>query len=123
MVRNSALLVAAEEWRLWLRSRVVRSAALLFLTLLFATSVTTTVSVLIAQHERAHQQIAAEDTFYDQPARHPHRMVHYGHYVYRTPSPLSVFDPGLDTLRGKHYFSRGIVKTQQHLPIRAQAPT
>ena len=69
MVRNSALLVAAEEWRLWLRSRVVRSAALLFLTLLFATSVATAVSVMDAQHERAHQQIAAEDTFYDQPAR------------------------------------------------------
>ena len=39
MERNSALLIAAEEWRLWLRSRVVRSASLLFLTLLFATSV------------------------------------------------------------------------------------
>ena len=107
MVRNSALLVAAEEWRLWLRSRVVRSAALLFLTLLFATSVATAVSVLDAQHERAHQQIAAEDTFYDQPARHPHRMVHYGHYVYRTPSPLSVFDPGLDTLTGQTLFLEG----------------
>ena len=107
MVRHSALLVAAEEWRLWVRSRVVRSAALLFLTLLFATSVVTAVSVLNAQHERAHQQIAAEDTFYDQPARHPHRMVHYGHYVYRTPSPLSIFDPGLDTLTGQTLFLEG----------------
>ena len=107
MVRHSALLVAAEEWRLWVRSRVVRSAALLFLTLLFATSVVTAVSVLNAQHERAHQQTVAEDTFYDQPARHPHRMVHYGHYVYRTPSPLSVFDPGLDTLTGQTLFLEG----------------
>ena len=107
IVLNSLRLVAVEEWRLWLRSRVVRSAALLFLALLFATSVASTVSVLNAQHERANHQIAAEDTFYNQPARHPHRMVHFGHYVYRTPSPLSIFDPGLDTLTGQTIFLEG----------------
>ena len=34
-------------------------------------------------------------------------MVHYGHYVYRTPSALSVFDPGLDALTGQTIFLEG----------------
>ena len=104
---NSTLIIAKEEWRLWVRSSVVRTAALLFLALLLATSAATTVSVLEAHHERSHQQLEAEQQFYEQPARHPHRMVHYGHYVYRTPSPLSVFDPGLDTLTGQTLFLEG----------------
>mgnify|MGYP002129840370 CR=1 FL=1 len=38
-------------------------------------------------------QAEAEAAFLSQPARHPHRMVHYGHYVLRTPAPLALFDP------------------------------
>ena len=104
---KSTVIIAKEEWRLWVRSSVVRTAALLFLALLLATSAATTVSVLEAHHQRSNHQVEAEEQFYDQPARHPHRMVHYGHYVYRTPSSLSVFDPGLDTLTGQTLFLEG----------------
>ena len=88
--------IAVEEWRLWLRSRVAKTATAVFLAILVATCISSVVNILEARHERAHHQVEAEEQFYDQPARHPHRMVHYGHYVYRTPSALSVFDPGLD---------------------------
>jgi ABC-2 type transport system permease protein len=59
------------------------------------------------RHERLHQQGQAEAAFLAQPDRHPHRMVHYGHYVFRTPAPLAVFDPGLDPVTGQSLFLEG----------------
>ncbi|MCM2680720.1 DUF3526 domain-containing protein [Echinimonas agarilytica] len=58
-------------------------------------------------HEREHLQQASESQFLDQPDRHPHRMVHYGHYVFRTPSPLSIIDPGVDPYTGTSIFLEG----------------
>ena len=34
-------------------------------------------------------------------------MVHYGHYVFRTPAPLARFDPGLDAVTGQSIFLEG----------------
>jgi ABC-2 type transport system permease protein len=34
-------------------------------------------------------------------------MVHYGHYVFRTPAPLALFDPGLDSVTGQSIFLEG----------------
>jgi ABC-2 type transport system permease protein len=34
-------------------------------------------------------------------------MVHYGHYVFRQPAPLSLFDPGLDPVTGQSIFLEG----------------
>ena len=71
------------------------------------------VSWLTAQHmhsasaELAHHQAEAEEVFVSQPDRNPHRMVHYGHYVFRTPVPLALFDPGLDAVTGKAMFLEG----------------
>ena len=104
---SNSTAIAVEEWRLWLRSRVVKTATAVFLAILVATCISSVVNILEARSERAHHQLEAEEQFYDQPARHPHRMVHYGHYVYRTPSALSVFDPGLDALTGQTIFLEG----------------
>ncbi|MEM9317164.1 MAG: delta 1-pyrroline-5-carboxylate reductase, partial [Pseudomonadota bacterium] len=90
---NTVLTIAAAEWRYWLRSNLALSAAMLFVILLLATVVLTTLRMEGDRHERSHHQDEAERSFLEQPDRHPHRMVHYGHYVFRTPTPLSVFDP------------------------------
>lgn len=99
--------VAAAEWRYWRRSRLVLVGALLLAVLLVATTVLTTLRVQAEQARRAHDQAAAEAAFLAQPARHPHRMVHYGHYAFRTPAPLALFDPGLDAVTGQSIFLEG----------------
>ncbi|MEL7043488.1 MAG: DUF3526 domain-containing protein [Pseudomonadota bacterium] len=104
---NTVLTIAAAEWRYWLRSNLALSAAILFLFLLLATVVLTTLRMEGDRHERSHHQEEAERSFLEQPDRHPHRMVHYGHYVFRTPTPLSVFDPGLDPVTGQSIFLEG----------------
>ncbi len=91
--------VAAAEWRCWARSRLALGAALLLALLLLATTVLTALRMQAERAEREHHQGQAEAAFLAQPDRHPHRMVHYGHYVFRTPAPLALFDPGLDASR------------------------
>ncbi len=99
--------IAGAEWRHWLRSRLAWGGALLLAGLLVATTVLTTLRMQGEAAERAHHQAEAEAAFLSQPARHPHRMVHYGHYVFRTPAPLARFDPGLDPVTGQSIFLEG----------------
>jgi ABC-2 type transport system permease protein len=104
---SAATRIAREEWRQWRRSRLAVFALSIFALLLLITTILTASGVLEDRHDRLHQQEEAEATFLDQPDRHPHRMVHYGHYVFRTPAPLAVFDPGVDTVTGQSMFLEG----------------
>lgn len=99
--------IAAEEWRLWLRSRIVVAAALIVAVLIAATAALTLNRLADQQAQRAAQQESAEAAFFSQPDRHPHRMVHYGHYAFRLPPPLAVFDPGVDAVTGQSIFLEG----------------
>ena len=102
-----AIRIAREEWRLWLRSKVVVAAAMIIAVLLAATSALTINRIADEQSHRMEQQVAAEKTFFAQPDRHPHRMVHYGHYAFRPPPPLAVFEPGVDAVTGQSIFLEG----------------
>ncbi|MEM1173286.1 MAG: DUF3526 domain-containing protein [Pseudomonadota bacterium] len=104
---NATLAVARDEWRYWRRSRLVLSVAVLFITILAIVSVTTAIRIHEDTHERTSHQADSEQTFLSQPDRHPHRMVHYGHYLFRAPVPLAVFDPGMDTVVGQAMFLEG----------------
>ncbi|WP_353409470.1 ABC transporter permease [Pseudoteredinibacter isoporae] len=104
---NQLLLIAASEWRYWLQSRLALGGALIFLLLFVVTSLLSALRMEAENHSRGHQQTEAENTFLSQPDRHPHRMVHYGHYLFRTPAPLATFDPGLDTVTGQSIFLEG----------------
>ena len=42
-----------------------------------------------------------------QPNRHPHRMVHYGHFAFRPLDPLAAFDPGIDAFAGSVIYLEG----------------
>ena len=102
-----SLRIAKEEWRQWLRSRLVVISLAVFTLLLLFTTALTMIDAQEARHERLHLQEQSEETFLSQPDRHPHRMVHYGHYVFRAPPPLAMFDPGVDTVTGQSMFLEG----------------
>ena len=104
---NSALTIASEEWRYWLRSKLALCVFTLFVVVLLTSSLLTAVRMYSEEAERAHHQTEADQAFLSQPARHPHRMVHYGHYVFRTPTPLASFDPGLEAVTGQSMFLEG----------------
>lgn len=99
--------IAAAEWRLWLRSKSALAAFFAVLLVIAATSALTLVRIHDEREARLSQQAAAEEAFLNQPARHPHRMVHYGHYVFRAPPPLAIIDPGVDAVTGQSIFLEG----------------
>lgn len=101
------LRIAADEWRLWSRSRLALVGLGVFALLLTVTSVLSALRMESERQDRLAQQTLAEERYRAQPARHPHRMVHYGHYVFRTPPPLALFDPGVDAVTGQSLFLEG----------------
>jgi ABC-2 type transport system permease protein len=102
-----ALIVAKDEWRYWMRSKLAVSVLITGLLLTLSSVVVTAVNMHELSHIRHSLQTNAEDTFVDQPDRHPHRMVHYGHYAFRAPSALSILDPGVDAYTGNSIFLEG----------------
>ena len=90
-----------------MRSRLAVISLIVFAVLLIFTTGLTLLEAQAARHDRLHQQEQSEETFLSQPDRHPHRMVHYGHYVFRVPPPLALFDPGVDAVTGQSLFLEG----------------
>jgi len=99
--------VAREEWRYWLRSKTGIAATVVAALLVLTSLITTSVHVNNERDAREQLQATAEEAFHNQPARHPHRMVHYGHYVFRAPAPLAIADPGVDPYTGTVMFLEG----------------
>ncbi|MBD3586919.1 DUF3526 domain-containing protein [Salinimonas sp. HHU 13199] len=104
---KTILIIARDEWRYWQRSRLSLAVLIIALSLVAASVWVTKVSNTDNAHQRAHMQSQAEHSFKDQPDRHPHRMVHYGHYVFRSLPPLGALDPGIDALTGNAIFLEG----------------
>jgi len=101
------LIIAKEEWRYWRRSQLGIVAGLALLLIVIASTTSTIVQVEAERSLRENFQTSAEETFKEQPDRHPHRMVHYGHYVFRAPAPLAIIDPGVDVHTGTIMFLEG----------------
>ena len=119
---TSSLRIFTEEWRYWSRSRLAVGATALLLVIVLAAVISTVSRVQAEANARRTLQDAAEETFLAQPDRHPHRMVHYGHYVFRTPAPLAVIDPGIDPLTGTVMFLEGHRQNSATFPAAYTAP-
>ena len=100
-------LIARDELRLMLRNRVAVIAFVLLVLLTLVAVVTSWSHQRGVAELRARQQAAAEAAFDAQPDRHPHRVVHYGHFIFRPLGPLAAFDPGVDAFTGNSMFLEG----------------
>jgi len=104
---NATRLIARDELRLMARNRVaVIALVLLFFLTLAAVLSSWSHQRGIAELRARHQQAAAA-AFKAQPDRHPHRMVHYGTFIYRPLGALAAFDPGVDAFTGNSMFLEG----------------
>ena len=99
--------VTRDEWRFWHRTKLAATIIIIGTLLTLISAVVNTLEMQHASHEREHLQQSAQAQFLEQPDRHPHRMVHYGHYVFRTPSALSIIEPGVDAFTGTSIFLEG----------------
>ncbi|MBB6505744.1 ABC-2 type transport system permease protein [Sphingomonas endophytica] len=104
---STVRLIARDELRLMLRNRVALIAfALLVLLTLVAVASSWSHQRGVASLRDRHRH-EAEHAFVAQPDRHPHRMVHYGHFIFRPLGPLAAFDPGVDAFTGNSMFLEG----------------
>ncbi|ALO47544.1 ABC transporter permease [Pseudohongiella spirulinae] len=99
--------VAGGEWQHLLRTRLALTVIVMMLTLIAIAAATSAYQLSSEAQVREAYQREAEESFRNQPARHPHRVVHYGHYVFRNPAPLAAIDPGVDTYTGRSIFLEG----------------
>jgi ABC-2 type transport system permease protein len=99
--------VAMGEWRAMLRNQVAVAAGVLMLALTLVAIVVSHERVGAVNAERARFQSTVDAQWANQPDRHPHRVVHYGHYVFRPLSPLAFFDFGVDPFTGSTLFLEG----------------
>jgi len=104
---NAAQLIARDELRLMRRNRVAVIAFVLLVLLTLAAVITSWSHQQGIAELRARHQQAAERAFDTQPDRHPHRVVHYGHFILRPLGPLAAFDPGVDAFTGSSMFLEG----------------
>lgn len=100
-------LIARDELRLMLRNRVAVTALALLVVLTLVAVVTSWTHQRGIADARARHQTAATQAFEAQPDRHPHRVVHYGHFIFRPLGPLAAFDPGVDAFTGNSMFLEG----------------
>lgn len=56
------------------------------------------------QAQREHFARTVRSHWLEQPDRHPHRVSHYGYLAFRSRSPLSFFDTGIETYAGSAVF-------------------
>ncbi|MFT7112936.1 MAG: ABC-2 type transport system permease protein, partial [Porticoccaceae bacterium] len=101
---NAIALIAGDEVRYWRRSKIAWSVLVTLLLISICAALVSNTEASRRTEERLAQQSEADAIFQAQPDRHPHRMVHYGHYVYRTASPLAVIDAGIDSMVGTSMF-------------------
>lgn len=100
-------LIAKDELRLMRRNRVAMLALIMLLALSVIAAMTSIAHRDNSDEIRARFQSEADKEFDGQPARHPHRMVHYGHFVFRPLPALAAFDPGVDAFTGNTIFLEG----------------
>lgn len=104
---NAALRIAREEWRLLRRDRLAPIGLALLLALTAASAFTAWDHRRTADAQRLRYQAQADHEFEAQPDRHPHRMVHYGHFAFRPINPLAAFDAGIDPYTGHMLYLEG----------------
>ncbi len=104
---SAALHIAREEWRLLRRDRVAVLGLALLLLLTAVAAFTAWEQRRTTDAERTRHQAQVDHEFEVQPDRHPHRMVHYGHFVFRPLNPLAAFDAGVDAYTGHTLFLEG----------------
>lgn len=104
---SPVLRIAREEWRALLRDRAALLGLALLTILMLAAMFTSWDQQRRTNAERARYQAGVDAAFKAQPDRHPHRMVHYGQFVFRPVNPLAAFDPGIDGFTGNTLFLEG----------------
>jgi ABC-2 type transport system permease protein len=102
-----ALAIAANEVQRLVRSRVALTGLLMVLLLTVAAAIASSAYYRDQSALRERMEAQANADFTQQPDRHPHRVVHFGHFAMRPPSGLAAMDPGVEPFTGVMVYLEG----------------
>ncbi|MET0288406.1 MAG: DUF3526 domain-containing protein [Pseudoxanthomonas sp.] len=104
---RAVMRVAREELRFIVRTRSATVGLVLLVLLTLVAALTSAQHRREVSQFRERQQAQAQAAFEAQPDRHPHRVVHYGQFIYRPLPALAAFDAGVDAFTGNSMFLEG----------------
>lgn len=104
---NTWSAVVRAEWRALIRNRVAVTGVVLMLLLTITAILVSHEQMSDSRRERLLLQGIADQQWDAQPDRHPHRVVHYGHFIFRPLSPLAFFDFGVAPITGNMLYLEG----------------
>ncbi len=115
--------IIKNEWRNLLRSRMAIVLLLVLLLLAIFTVWQSFSAFKTAYNARTEAAVHMREKFTQQGEVNPHSAAHYGHYVYKPISTLSVLDEGLNPYTGVTLRLKGTGRTKPYfLPCRKAAP-
>ncbi|UHG94062.1 ABC transporter permease [Spirosoma oryzicola] len=97
-------LIAGQVWDTVFTNRIVPYLGLFVGLLITYAAYSGWVSFRQQNQLRAAYQQQARHDWLNNPDKHPHRMAHYGHFVFRPKAPLSMFDGGMESFLGSTLF-------------------
>lgn len=104
---SGVVTIAGNELRHLARSRIALTGVVLVALLTLAAALTSSAYQADQAGLRARLQARANADFDAQPDRHPHRVVHAGHFAVRPASGLAAMDPGVEAFTGNMIFLEG----------------
>jgi ABC-2 type transport system permease protein len=104
MRRNILIILARQVLANAFRNRaIVMLLGIVAILLIYAAYSSAGIYVQETQSRLSYQKEVREH-WEEMPDKHPHRMAHYGYIVFRPKSPLSIFDPGMESYVGNAVF-------------------
>ena len=104
MNSSPTVLVARHLWQRIFSSRTIYLLGSIYIFLLILALYVSWRGFLADNYLKTKYHEASYNDFVNNPDKHPHRMAHYGHFAFRKPSALSLFDPGLNSFMGNSIF-------------------
>ena len=104
MRKNVIYLLAHQLWKDSFRSKVMVVASILMLFLLLFSAYSGWENYHDQNSTRGVIQDEVQDSWENNPDKHPHRMSHYGSFAFRIKHVLSVFDLGIENFVGNAVF-------------------
>ena len=104
MRKNVINLLAYQLWKDAFRSKVMLIASLLMLFLLSFSAYSGWENYHDQNYTRDLIQDEVQESWENNPDKHPHRMSHYGSFAFRIKHVLSVFDLGMENFVGNAVF-------------------
>jgi len=86
------------------RSRGLPLLLLVFISVLTYVTIDSWKSFSAHHHSITHHQDESRESWESNPDKHPHRMAHFGSFIFRQQHPLSIFDSGLESYTGNSIF-------------------